>query len=59
MSRLLDDLLDIARITQGKIGFRKKVAGSERLDFRRRTSHATGNGSASAAPLGHPGARVR
>ena len=26
MSRLLDDLLDVARITQGKIGFRKRVA---------------------------------
>jgi two-component system CheB/CheR fusion protein len=25
MSRLLDDLLDVARITQGKINFRKKV----------------------------------
>ena len=25
MSRLLDDLLDLARITQGKIGFRKQV----------------------------------
>ena len=25
MSRLLDDLLDLARITQGKIGFRKQM----------------------------------
>ena len=25
MSRLLDDLLDVARITQGKIGFRKEI----------------------------------
>ena len=25
MSRLLDDLLDVARVTQGKIGFRKQV----------------------------------
>lgn len=33
MSRLLDDLLDIARITQGKIGFRKKVLDLNDLIF--------------------------
>ena len=33
MSRLLDDLLDIARITQGKIDFRKKVLDLNELIF--------------------------
>jgi two-component system CheB/CheR fusion protein len=33
MSRLLDDLLDIARITQGKIDFRKKVLDLNSLIF--------------------------
>ena len=33
MSRLLDDLLDIARITQGKIDFRKKVLDLNDLIF--------------------------
>ncbi len=31
MSKLLDDLLDVARITQGKIGFRKKVLDLNQL----------------------------
>ena len=45
MSRLLDDLLDVARITQGKIGFRNKVLDLNDLMSRGWASHAVGHGS--------------
>ena len=36
----------------------RRCVGSERIDFRRRTSHATGNGSAFGSSFGHSSARA-